>query len=139
MDSRDHVPKSGETVLDYTERLTSDDVDEGSFASVVEHFGVSDLAAKSLWIASENFNTRFAFKQWSDRLSRSPKGYGARKWLQRKYRLTDAEAEQIDSEFRCGNRRALADKLSFEGFARVLLTVEAQDSLRHSGWFGRQR
>ena len=60
------VPKPSENALEYAERLIAIDQNV-SFAPVIEHFGVSELAAKALWLASENFNAGFSFDQWKRR------------------------------------------------------------------------
>ena len=110
------MPISGETAVEYTERLNGQDV-KTSYAGLKKYFGLSSGCSKSMFIASCEFNARFSYKEWSERRKKSEDGYGARNWLKRKYCLSENECETILDRFESGDERGLLSVLSFSALA----------------------
>ncbi|MFQ6548614.1 hypothetical protein AADZ90_011695 [Aestuariibius sp. 2305UL40-4] len=127
------VPLDGETARDYTERLNEAGIRK--YTGLERYFGYSRRAAKGMWIASEQFNIRFAYEQWSVRRARSDDGYGATNWLKRKYSLTDEQAAVVAAEFESGNREGLLKVLRFGDIARRLVTSECVEEMERKGAF----
>lgn len=126
------APREGEDVLAYAERLWERD-DSAPFSLLEEHFGLSQLEAKAIAVASVNFNERFAYGEWTRRQRRAQGREGPRIWLKKKYALDDETADAVIAGFSHGDTRALVDHLGFEGLARCRLSEEAQDALERRG------
>lgn len=125
-------PRSGEGPREYTERLNASDA-HVPYTGLMDHFGFSAGAAKSMWIASVEFNQRFAFNQWSERRERSSNDYGANNWLRKKFQLEADELQRIVEGFEAGDAKALGKVLKFSDLVQRRTTPDDWPELKAAG------
>lgn len=100
---------------------------------VCDRFCLDERKVKALWVASPEFNARFAYDRWSERKEMGVSGQPARAYLMRKYELTGREADWLHSEYEKGNTKALLKLRDVDALANKLLTERAKDDLRAMG------
>ena len=96
-------------------------------------FQLEEGLAKTIVLASPEFNSKFAYASWSDRKEVGVSERLARAFLKRKFDLTEAELDWLHDEYERGNTTAFRKLRDLKQLAEVTLVPEAYLELKQMG------